>query len=226
MFVGNATTGVNAVIRSLRLNRGDELLTTDQNYNACHNVLVEMARRSSAAGDRDADPDDGRPTTRRHSPRRPLLIGVVDILGLLDDRYGVAELEDGTVLPEEVLARWACDSAMGRVVMAGGSIPFDLGKVTYSPSAGQRRALTARDKGCIVPGCDRKARWCEPHHVVPWPEGPTDLRNLVLLCKRHHRQVHREIIELVPGETEGRWIVVRCSDDTPLRERPPPQLAA
>jgi isopenicillin-N epimerase len=44
VFVTNATTGVNSVIRSLKLRRGDELLTTNHDYNACHNVLVEAAR--------------------------------------------------------------------------------------------------------------------------------------------------------------------------------------
>ena len=48
VFVSNATTGVNAVIRSLKLRRGDELLTTNHDYNACHNVLVEAARRTGA----------------------------------------------------------------------------------------------------------------------------------------------------------------------------------
>jgi isopenicillin-N epimerase len=48
VFVGNATTGVNAVLRSLRLRHGDELLTTSLDYNACRNVLVETARASGA----------------------------------------------------------------------------------------------------------------------------------------------------------------------------------
>jgi isopenicillin-N epimerase len=39
---------VNAVVRSLKLRRGDELLTTNLDYNACHNVLVEVARRAGA----------------------------------------------------------------------------------------------------------------------------------------------------------------------------------
>jgi isopenicillin-N epimerase len=39
-FVPNATTGVNAVVRSLRFEPGDELLTTDQAYNACRNALA------------------------------------------------------------------------------------------------------------------------------------------------------------------------------------------
>ena len=48
VFVTNATTGVNAVMRSLKLRRGDELLTTNHDYNACHNVLVETARLAGA----------------------------------------------------------------------------------------------------------------------------------------------------------------------------------
>ena len=48
VFVTNATTGVNAVARSLKLRRGDQLLTTNQDYNACRNVLVETACRAGA----------------------------------------------------------------------------------------------------------------------------------------------------------------------------------
>ena len=48
VFVTNATTGVNTVLRSLRFRPGDELLTTNHDYNACHNVLVETAARSGA----------------------------------------------------------------------------------------------------------------------------------------------------------------------------------
>jgi isopenicillin-N epimerase len=46
--VPNATTAVNAVLRSLRFEPGDELLTTDHEYNACRNVLDFVARRDGA----------------------------------------------------------------------------------------------------------------------------------------------------------------------------------
>ncbi len=48
VFVTNATTGINAVLRSLQLRRGDELLTTSLDYNACRNVLVEVAQKAGA----------------------------------------------------------------------------------------------------------------------------------------------------------------------------------
>jgi isopenicillin-N epimerase len=48
VFVINATTGVNAVVRSLKLKPGDQILTTNHDYNACHNVLAEAARRAGA----------------------------------------------------------------------------------------------------------------------------------------------------------------------------------
>ena len=48
VFVTNATSGVNAVARSLKLMPGDEVLTTSHDYNACRNVLVEEARRAGA----------------------------------------------------------------------------------------------------------------------------------------------------------------------------------
>ncbi|HJZ80605.1 MAG TPA: aminotransferase class V-fold PLP-dependent enzyme, partial [Pyrinomonadaceae bacterium] len=48
VFVTNATTGVNAVLHSIELRSGDELLTTNHDYNACHNVLIEAARRTGA----------------------------------------------------------------------------------------------------------------------------------------------------------------------------------
>ena len=47
-FVTNATSGVNAVVRSLAFAAGDELLTTDHAYGACRNTLDFVAARTGA----------------------------------------------------------------------------------------------------------------------------------------------------------------------------------
>ena len=47
-FIPNATAGVNAILRSLDFQPGDEILTTDHDYNACRCVLLDTARRTGA----------------------------------------------------------------------------------------------------------------------------------------------------------------------------------
>ncbi|HEX4519924.1 MAG TPA: HNH endonuclease signature motif containing protein [Gaiellaceae bacterium] len=62
-----------------------------------------------------------------------------------------------------------------------------------------RRALKARDGCCRFPGC-RNTRSLHSHHVQHWAHGgPTELENLILLCRRHHRLVHEGGWTLDPG---------------------------
>ncbi|TAF05632.1 MAG: aminotransferase class V-fold PLP-dependent enzyme, partial [Nostocales cyanobacterium] len=48
VFVPNATTGVNAVLRSLDFSSADEIITTNHEYNACRNALDFVASRTGA----------------------------------------------------------------------------------------------------------------------------------------------------------------------------------
>ena len=54
----------------------------------------------------------------------------------------------------------------------------------------QRKAITARDGGCVIPGCTVPAYWSEIHHVIPWQHGgPTDISNGVNMCWFHHHTI-------------------------------------
>lgn len=48
VFVPNATAGVNAVVRTFRLQPGDEVVTTDHDYRASRNALNDAAARAGA----------------------------------------------------------------------------------------------------------------------------------------------------------------------------------
>jgi hypothetical protein len=108
-----------------------------------------------------------------------------------------------------------------RVVMAGASEPLDVGRRTPVVPPAMRRAVIVRDRVCRFPGCDRPHTWCDAHHVVHWADGgPTAVPNLVLLCRRHHRMVHRRggfTLELLEGRP-----VFRRPDGSMLEDRAPP----
>lgn len=126
-------------------------------------------------------------------PNRPLPLLLVDVpLETLEDRSGEpATLPDGTTVPPETLSRLLCEAGVAGIITRAGRLTVDLGRSSYTPNRGQRRALAKRDGGCIFPGCDRPVAWCDAHHLWPWEKGgPTALWNLGLLCRYHHHQVH------------------------------------
>ena len=85
------------------------------------------------------------------------------------------------------------------------SQPLDVGRSTRVVQPSQRAALAVRDGGCVFPGCDRPLAWCDAHHLEHWVDGgPTDLANLALVCRAHHRTVHEDRWHLARGP-DGRF---------------------
>lgn len=122
---------------------------------------------------------------------RPHVTVTVD-LEMLESRRGTrSELARTGVITAEAARRVACDAGITRVIVGPASEPLDVGRRTRTISAAQRKALNLRDTECRFPGCDRPPPWCDGHHIRHWVDGgPTNLDNLVLLCRRHHRLVH------------------------------------
>ena len=93
-----------------------------------------------------------------------------------------------------------------------------------------RTALVARDGGCVFPGCDAPASWCDAHHVIEYSRaGRTVIINLALLCRRHHGIVHRAGWGMErssdPGADGGFFTITTASGlqmQTQHRSRPGP----
>jgi len=150
---------------------------------------------------------------------RPHLTVTVD-LETLEGRTGRrCELDEAGVITPEAARRLACDASVARIVTAGRSEPLDAGRRTPVVSPALRRALVIRDGGCRFPGCGRPPGWCDAHHVVHWADGGrTALSNLVLLCRPHHRAVHRLFgVRMVSGRPE-----FLRPDGSALEDRGPP----
>jgi hypothetical protein len=120
---------------------------------------------------------------RRGGRHRPHLNVVIDDLG--------GRVIDGPMLDSTSVRTLLCDGALHRVVMGTGSAVLDYGTSTRTIAAPLWNALVIRDEHCRFPGCDRPSSWCDGHHVVPFPYGPTSIDNLALMCRRHHRLLHR-----------------------------------
>jgi len=124
--------------------------------------------------------------------QKPHLMVTVDMATLTKaDGSRGAELEWAPPIAAETARRLACDCTITPVLFAGESHQVEVGPVSRKIPAPMKRALIARDKGCRFPGCDMPAAWTDGHHVKHWPDGgPTELSNLLLFCRRHHRLFH------------------------------------
>lgn len=173
-------------------------------------ALGEICRQSLDRGDRPIVAGE-----------RPHLTVTVGAEALAYGAVGGGELDHTGPVRSEVARRLACDASVMRVVMSGRSEPLGVGRRTSVVPPALRRAVVVRDRHCRFPGCDRPQTWCDAHHVVHWADGGrTSLPNLVLLCRRHHRMVHRPGgvgLELIDGRP-----VFRRPDGSVLEDRAPP----
>src|SRR6266478_2153898 len=145
VFVPNATTAVNAVLRSLALAPGDQLLVTDHAYNACRNALdfVAAAARAEvvvvpvpfplASADAVVEAVLARATPRTR-------------LALLDH----VTSPTGLVLPIERLVRELAGRGVDTLVdgaHAPGMLPLDLGALGAAYYAGNCHKWLCAPKG-------------------------------------------------------------------------------
>lgn len=129
---------------------------------------------------------------------------------------GAGEMQFSAPVPAATVQRFACDAGITRVVFDAESAVIDAGRTVRVPTPAMRRAMGARDQGCVWPGCDRPLAWTAAHHLAEWTRhrGPTNLANLGSVCHRHHEMVHEGGWRLELSN-DGRWLAL-----APLRSAP------
>lgn len=162
VLVENATTGVNAVLRSLDLRPGDTLVTTDHAYGAVRNAMEFVARRAGArvvavpVPFPIADPGEVVEAVRAALPgaRLAVLDHVTSVTGLV---YPVAELVA------------ACREHGVPVLIDGahapGQVPVDLGALGADWWVGNAHKWLFAAKGCALLHV-RRDRQAETHPTV------------------------------------------------------------
>ena len=124
-----------------------------------------------------------------HGPKAHITI-TIDLKDLTDaGAHAVGTLVHGEGLSAGAIRRLACEARIIPIVLGANSEPLDVAMAQRFVNRAMRRALNARDKGCVV--CKAPPIFCDAHHLISWIDhGPTALTNLVLLCRRHHIDTH------------------------------------
>ena len=110
-----------------------------------------------------------------------------DARGSAGHARGLAWAGPDSPLPALAAVHIACGGVIQRVLFDRGRI-IGISSTDRVFTVHQRRAIIARDKECLIPGCHVPASWCEIHHVIEHSRGgPTHTDNGVPLCWWHHR---------------------------------------
>ncbi|WP_166789899.1 HNH endonuclease signature motif containing protein [Cryobacterium sp. TMT1-2-2] len=130
------------------------------------------------------------PDTPTMGGAAPTVLVHININDLLDGRgAGWIDGIDGPLTPHQV-DELICAGGYQPVLFGHTGTILHLGTSNRFFSAQQRRALAARDGGCVIPGCTVPPHLAQAHHVVPWQKGgPTDIDNAVLLCNAAHSSI-------------------------------------
>jgi hypothetical protein len=160
---------------------GDERSLQERNADALTDICAFFNRNHDGDG------------TPRHTPNVSLSMDADS----LDSGPTAVNDDEQQVVSTATADAKLCDCILHKVLRDGVGAPLGFGRAQYTVPRALFREVAARDGGCRFPGCNRKVRHTEAHHIVYWRHhGLTEYRNLVLLCSRHHHYVHQQRLQL------------------------------
>ncbi len=191
-------------LAGLTNNTADEQAVTRlHNHNRRHANSRDASNRDASNTGATNTVSSSTDSAPRLPPAQISVLIDLDALRQSTDTTGVTDA--GIELPSEVVRGLACDAQLIPIILGGPGGSPDVGRARRTVPLGLRRLLIARDGHCQWPDCDQPPSRCDAHHVIHWANGgPTSIDNLVLLCHRHHHQLHEHGHQLV-RQPDGTW---------------------
>jgi hypothetical protein len=208
---------------------------------------ADTGARAEAGDDADADADARQAGQRTIDPRTPAqrafdaFISIIKLGVSTDDDHlfghndasirvhvtaeslttgdGTAWIEGiNDLQPATTAQRIACTAGIIPIIFSTTGDILNVGRTQRLFTTAQRIALSARDGGCVHPGCNIPARYTEAHHTTPWLHGGnTNLADGILLCRFHHRMIHAQGYTIT-REPNGYWLNPPPGSTAPRRK--------
>jgi hypothetical protein len=125
------------------------------------------------------------------NPGKPLVHVLMPFSTLIGADDQACELVGHGPVPADLAREIAADAVLKRLVYdpLSGTV-LDHGRTTYRPPAALADFIKARDVHCRSPICRRRALDGHLDHITPYPDGPTNDKNLHACCGHDHRMKH------------------------------------
>ncbi|OLT01939.1 hypothetical protein BJF90_30005 [Pseudonocardia sp. CNS-004] len=125
------------------------------------------------------------------NPGKPLVQVLMPFSTLIGADDQPCELVGHGPIPADLARDIAADATLKRLVYdpLSGTV-LDHGRTTYRPPTALADHVRARDVCCRSPICRRRALDGHLDHITPYPDGPTNDKNLHACCGHDHRMKH------------------------------------
>ena len=159
------------------------------------------------------DPNTGEILGDSAGPRAKASTQVIVVAeqGVVDgtNPRGRSEIIGVGPVPREILQTLSPDTELAGMIYDRPGRVLWLGRRQRLANAAQRLAVAVRDGGCFQ--CGAPMHRCELHHIEEWHRdgGVTDIDNLVAVCRRHHKQLESDSLQVRPDPNGGYQAVPR-----------------
>lgn len=129
----------------------------------------------------------------------------IDVIVRADDPTVATTRNSESIVSQAAMDTMSCNAIYRVIELGVHGAPLRMGRARRLATPDQRRAVFARDGGCVFPGCGAAPRDCDVHHVHRWSDGgATDVENLASLCRFHHSITHSAGWTMHPASATGR----------------------